>query len=77
MPPQKAVKKRKKRKAKITIIQKWCKGCGLCVETCKFGVLRMRRNIVEVVDIDKCTLCGQCEIICPDFCIKVEAEEEE
>jgi aryl-alcohol dehydrogenase-like predicted oxidoreductase len=52
------------------VVHDWCRGCGRCAETCRAGALA----IVEgraVPDNVKCTLCGYCAAVCPEFCIKV------
>jgi len=56
-----------------------CKGCGLCVDACPNGVLRMSAEInrdgyykVVVENSEKdCTGCGNCYIVCPDVCIEI------
>ena len=55
----------------IEIKVSWCKGCGLCVDYCNLGVLEMKGTLPQVVDLEKCTRCMQCEVICPDFAIQV------
>ena len=60
-----------KRPARIEIKVSWCKGCGLCVDYCHLGVLEMNGTLPRVVRLDKCTRCMQCEVICPDFAIRV------
>jgi 2-oxoglutarate ferredoxin oxidoreductase subunit delta len=55
----------------IEIKVSWCKGCGLCVDYCHLGVLEMDGTLPKVVRLDKCTRCMQCEVICPDFAIRV------
>lgn len=62
---------KKKTPAKIEIIEKWCKGCEICVKLCPANVLEMRGLVVAVKDIDACTKCMLCELRCPDFCISV------
>ncbi len=62
-------------KVKITIVPKFCKGCDICVRLCPKSVLGMEMFKVKVVDIDKCIICGQCELRCPDFAIFVEKKE--
>lgn len=57
--------------AEIVVKVSWCKGCGLCVEYCKRGVLEMEGVLPKVVLPDRCTRCMQCELICPDFAIEV------
>ena len=55
----------------IEIKVSWCKGCGLCVDYCNLGVLEMNSGLPAVVKLEKCTRCMQCEVICPDFAIRV------
>jgi len=52
--------------------KEWCKGCAICVEFCPKDVLKMAGDFPIVVDIDACTECELCEIICPDFAILLE-----
>ena len=59
----------------IEINKEWCKGCAICVEFCPHDVLGMNGAYAEVVDLEKCTVCGLCEIRCPDFAITVEKNE--
>ncbi len=56
---------------RIEIKVSWCKGCGLCVDYCNLGVLEMDGTLPQVVKIERCTRCMQCEVICPDFAIQV------
>ncbi|OQX88571.1 tungsten formylmethanofuran dehydrogenase [candidate division KSB1 bacterium 4484_87] len=56
---------------KIEIIEELCKGCDICVQFCPFDVLAMNGPVVEVVNLEKCTACGLCELHCPDFAIIV------
>jgi len=62
---------RKKRDAAITINTAWCKGCVICVELCPEEVLVMENGKAKVADLEKCTVCGLCELRCPDFAITV------
>ena len=55
----------------IRVKVSWCKGCGLCVEYCKRGVLEMRDGLPLVLQAEKCSRCMMCEVICPDFAITV------
>lgn len=55
-----------------------CKGCGLCVATCPFGVLSITGelnpygyNVAGVTAPEKCTGCGMCAQMCPDAAIEV------
>ena len=59
---------------KIEIIEKYCKGCHICVEFCPTKVLEMKGFVVAVKNLEACIKCMQCELRCPDFAIKVSAE---
>ena len=51
-------------------IEKWCRGCGRCVEKCSAGALEVIQGAVKV-NMLRCRLCGYCAAVCPEFCIKV------
>ncbi len=78
MPQSKPTSRALKKKAKpkeppdILIKEPWCKGCSLCVDYCNLGVLKMNGTLPEVVNLEKCSRCMQCEVICPDFAIEVK-----
>ena len=66
----------------IVINPNYCKGCSICIEFCPKKVLRPSNNInakgyalPEVVDLDTCTQCKLCEIVCPDLAIAVTSKE--
>ena len=51
-----------------------CKGCGLCVETCRARARRMSTEVVNSRGIhpvqhkaDKCEACGTCYYFCPEL----------
>jgi len=54
-----------------------CKGCDLCIDACKPGVLRMTtrqtndRGFRYPELLAGCTACRACADICPDFCFQV------
>ncbi|HRU06234.1 MAG TPA: 4Fe-4S binding protein [Candidatus Brocadiia bacterium] len=65
--------------AKIRILQRYCKGCELCVTYCPNGVLAMPAKaghaavrIPVVVDESRCVLCLRCAAMCPDAAIEIE-----
>jgi len=67
---------------KITVNVDWCKGCHICVEVCPRQVLEVDENVfirgfhpVLVARPEDCTICGQCELLCPDLAIIVEEAE--
>lgn len=56
-----------------------CKGCGICINICPVGALSWDKENTGVyngpsvkVDMDKCIMCGLCDLRCPDSAIKVE-----
>ncbi len=42
-----------------------CIGLGDCKEVCTFDAIQMAPNGLPIVDVDKCTSCGDCVKICP------------
>jgi len=67
----------------IHIIKDRCKGCHFCVEYCPTDVLEISDEFnikgyhpPVAVHPEKCTNCGLCELICPDFAIFVTESEE-
>jgi len=51
-----------------------CQGCGLCVDVCTCGALKLVDNLPTVVAIDKCGWCGMCELVCPNEAISCPFE---
>lgn len=64
---------RTKEKAHISIIEKRCTGCGMCVEVCKDFSLIVNNNKVAVSEnpLFGCTGCGHCMAICPEDAIRI------
>ena len=71
--------------ARIIVDKKLCKGCGICVEFCPRKVLEMSTEMDERgfrtprnTKESDCTLCGLCEMYCPDFaiCVRKGAADE-
>ncbi len=66
-----------KKKFKITIDKKWCKGCALCTHYCPVEILFMGDDFkVHVTEESKCIGCFLCEYRCPDFAIAVNEVKE-
>ena len=69
-------------KGMIQIAEDRCKGCGLCLDVCPPGMLRLsttRFNAkgyrpVEQTDPPRCTGCTVCAIVCPDVVFTVYRE---
>ena len=71
-------------KGEVHIIKDRCKGCEFCIEFCPRDVLEVSKefNIKGihppiVKDETRCTFCGYCEIICPEFAIFVIEKEKD
>ncbi len=47
----------------VSIDKNICRGCGVCIESCPAGAIKMERTIV--VDPEKCTECSRCMNACP------------
>jgi len=75
MSPEKAFKEEKSvvehGERRIVITPRYCKGCEICVKLCPKSVLEIRSFKVNVVRIEDCIDCMQCELRCPDFAIEV------
>ena len=64
---------KQKKPAKISINEKWCKKCGICIAFCPKGVFvsdEFGKPIVK--HPENCIRCMLCVIRCPDFAIDVE-----
>jgi len=62
----------------IEINQSWCKGCYICIELCPKGVYGKGDQVsakgtqpVEIKNLEACTGCEQCELLCPDLAITI------
>ena len=62
----------------IVINPNYCKGCNICIEFCPKKVLQYSKDInakgytlPEVVNLEACTQCKLCEMVCPDLAIAV------
>jgi 2-oxoglutarate ferredoxin oxidoreductase subunit delta len=67
---------------KIEINVELCKGCEFCVGACPVKIIRMSGKInthgyhfAEVMNMDKCTACKACAMVCPDVAITVWKEK--
>jgi aryl-alcohol dehydrogenase-like predicted oxidoreductase len=58
------------RRRRLRIMERFCKGCGLCVEACSAGALSVVDGTARV-DEGACVLCGYCGAACPEFIIRV------
>ena len=69
-------------KGRVSFDQKYCKGCGLCVQACPVKIISLDTsktnekgyNPAHVVEMDKCIGCASCATMCPDCVITVERD---
>ena len=73
-----------KKKFKVRIDEKLCKGCYFCVKFCPLGVFvrseiigELGYNIAQVEFPEKCNGCRACLLYCPDLAVAIEEEGKE
>ena len=66
---------------KLHVEERYCKGCGICIEFCPVKILKKSQKMnsrgyfpPESSEMGKCKKCGMCSLLCPDFAIVVESE---
>ncbi|MCM2357896.1 MAG: aldo/keto reductase [Geobacteraceae bacterium] len=59
-----------KRRRRLRIMDRFCKGCGFCVTACTNDALAIVDGKAQV-DEAACILCGYCAAACPEFMIRV------
>ncbi|MBC7220366.1 4Fe-4S binding protein [Candidatus Bipolaricaulota bacterium] len=66
----------------VVVDRERCKGCGLCVGVCPFGVLELSATynsagypVVSASHPEKCTGCTLCAQTCPDVALEVYREK--
>lgn len=65
--------------SRIVIDQDRCKGCGLCIQACPYGLVRIANTFnakgyrpAELADPEgRCIGCANCATMCPDVAITV------
>jgi NAD-dependent dihydropyrimidine dehydrogenase PreA subunit len=57
----------------LQLDQDKCTGCGLCLQVCPHGVLKMNHKKAGIVDRDSCMECGACARNCAFGAITVRA----
>lgn len=69
-------------KGRITVLEQYCKSCGLCVAACPVKVLRIseRTNAKGYRPVEQfkegCIGCAMCAMSCPDAAIQVFKNQE-
>ncbi|HDI11118.1 MAG TPA: 4Fe-4S dicluster domain-containing protein [Candidatus Acetothermia bacterium] len=66
----------------VVIDKERCKGCGLCIDACPFGVLGFSQEynssgyqVAYMAHPDRCTGCAICAQVCPEVAIEVYREQ--
>lgn len=65
-------------KGAVVVDKEGCKGCGVCIPACPFGVLDLNKEVngkgyhySYMANPDACTGCTSCATVCPDTVITV------
>jgi 2-oxoglutarate ferredoxin oxidoreductase subunit delta len=66
--------------SRIVVDERYCKGCGLCIEVCPRDIIVLDPDKItdkgyhpaKLVDESLCTGCASCAVMCPDVAITVE-----
>jgi 2-oxoglutarate ferredoxin oxidoreductase subunit delta len=68
---------------RIRISEELCKGCALCVDACRQGLVRMAERlnarghrVAEPADTSPCSGCGHCADMCPEAAIEIEPADQ-
>ncbi len=64
---------------RIEVDEHFCKGCGLCVDACPTHIIELDHDKITAkgyhparcVEVEKCTACMSCAVMCPDVAITV------
>ncbi len=54
-----------------TVDEELCDGCGVCVENCPVGILRVENGKAKVSKAHMCTDCSLCREVCPRQALQV------
>lgn len=62
----------------INVYSNLCKGCQLCMASCKFDVFEMSQErgklgylMPKAARLENCRKCMLCELSCPDMAIEI------
>mgnify|MGYP005845324361 CR=1 FL=1 len=65
--------RRKAKRPRIVVNERWCKGCGICIAMCPVQVFDAEpvTGKARLAQPERCTGCGNCELYCPDYAISL------
>jgi 2-oxoglutarate ferredoxin oxidoreductase subunit delta len=70
--------KQDRRRFEIDVFRDWCKCCGICAAFCPLECIALDdEGAPTMVDSNRCSGCGWCELHCPDFAISVHRRDGE
>jgi len=49
-----------------------CIGCTICAQHCPADAIAMKPYEKHEIDLEKCTRCGTCKVVCPSNAVRVE-----
>lgn len=82
MPDARAATRARRKAKAIHINERYCSGCGVCIEFCPHHVLEHFTEIsprgvytAVVANLEACTVCRLCELYCGNFAIAMEERE--
>jgi len=56
------------------IKQELCTGCGICIDECPVGAIKMEANNHAEIKERKCIRCGRCHDVCPQEAVRHDGE---
>ncbi len=57
----------------LSINEKKCVGCGVCLNVCPHAVLGLTNGKIEIANRDACMECGACSRNCPAEALQVRS----
>lgn len=54
--------------------EEMCTGCGVCVDECPVGAIRLGASDTAAIDEAECIRCGRCHDVCPQEAVRHDSE---
>jgi ferredoxin len=54
--------------------QELCNGCGVCIDECPVGAMKMETDDCAAIEAAECIRCGQCHDVCPQDAVRHDSE---